>query len=73
MLSGMCSYVHMKPRRLTKLDALQDSIVQFKSAAALMHNLGFKAIIETFQMRYYMMFYLKEHQNYQKSKSDFIK
>ena len=34
-----------------------------------MPTLGFQTTSETFQMRYCMMFYLKEHQNYQKSNS----
>ena len=34
----------------------------------LMPSLGFYTTIKTFQMRYYTMFYLKGHQNYQKLK-----
>ena len=44
-----------------------------------MYTSTFKTMCESFQMRYYMTFYLKGHQNYQKSwlkipkKSAFIK
>ena len=41
--------------------------MQRKSAATFTPSLGFHTTIETFQMMYCMMFYLKGHQNCQKS------
>ena len=35
----------------------------YKITAMPKPSLGFQTIIETFQMRYFMMFYLKGHQN----------
>ena len=40
----------------------------YKITAMLTPSLGFYTTIETFQMRYSMMFYLKGHQNCQKLK-----
>ena len=56
----------MKP--LLGLFMKGNDMMQCKSAAKPMPSLRFQTTIETFQMRYCMTFYLKGHQNCQKSK-----
>ena len=53
---------------LSKSCFFELAIVDSKSVAMLLPTRKFKATIESFPMRYYMMFYLKKHKNYQKSK-----
>ena len=45
----------------------------YKVTATPMSSLGFQTTSETFQMRYCVTFYLKGHQNCQKSKLKFQK
>ena len=44
-----------------------DSVMQYKNPGMPMATLGFQTRSKTFQIMYCMMFYLKKHQNYQKS------
>ena len=46
----------------------EDSVMQYKSAAIPMAISGLHTTSKTFQMSHFMISYLKEHQNYQKSK-----
>ena len=53
----------------SEMSGFQDSFVLCKNAAMSLATEGFLTTNESFQMRYYMKFYAKGHQNCQKSKS----
>ena len=53
---------------MSEMSTFQIGVMLCKSSAMPMPSLIFKTTIQTFQMRYCMMFYLKGRQNCQKLK-----
>ena len=74
----LSSHAHYTPKSITnrtvasvwsEMSGFQDSFLLCKNAAMSLATEGFLTTNESFQMRYYMKFYAKGHQNCQKSKS----
>ena len=51
---------------LGKIGAFQNTMLLYEIVATPLPTKGFFITNEGFKMRHYMLFYLKEHQNYQK-------
>ena len=64
---------HIVAYVLSEMSEFQDSFVLCKNAAMSMATEWFLTTNESFQIRNYMKFYSKGHQNSQKSKSKFPK